>query len=187
MLAFRLTYSRRAFTAGRARARLTCLGCAEETGNNGEIRQRPAHVYHRRCRRLHLSASRSYPSLFGSRRGVASSLSARAKLVAPRAPEAIGVRGAHRCNGIAAFRRVTRWNILFRVSSKLPPSFPGEQDVQTSRLPRCQCDWNGIHFPAENKHRRLRTAGRQRGLKPTFLYYEHRLLQTLTLNFKAKE
>jgi len=51
----------------------------------------------------------------------------------------------------------------------------------------CQWDWNGIHFPAENKHRRLRTARRQRGLKPTFLYYEHRLPQTLTLNFKAKE
>jgi len=51
----------------------------------------------------------------------------------------------------------------------------------------CQWDWNGIHFPAENKHRRLRTAGRQRGLKPTFLYYEHRLPETLTLNFKAKE
>ncbi len=55
--------------------------------------------------------------MFGNRRGVASK---RLGVVAPIA----GTR-------VEALALTTPWNILFRISLKLPPSIPGEQDVQT--------------------------------------------------------
>jgi hypothetical protein len=63
------------------------------------------------------------PTVFGSRHGDASSLSAHAKPVASVLRKRFGL--------VAAFALTHEWNFLVRIPLKLRSSFPGEQDVQT--------------------------------------------------------